>query len=704
MNGDTIIMHVFLSYPIWFVFFCLALALAYSFFLYKTEEANRIHKSVRIGLHVLRFLSSFLLAFLLLSPFVKRNTTKTERPSVIIAIDQSASMHYAWKQTDSNLFFKQLNQLSKQLSNEYDVKKYAFDANLYTPIKNTFKGNATDISGALDDLHDRFFNTNVGAIILISDGIYNRGSSPLYTEASNAYPIYTVLMGDTTPRKDAKIEQVLCNDIVYLGDKFEIKTELASYNCVNASATIRIDQIGSAGKSNIVSQQSISYTQINDNKSISFFVNATTPGVQHYRITHTPIAGEFTLENNVKDIYVQVLDGRDKILLLADGPHPDVSALKQAIERNKNYTIDIAYANTFTKSFDEYQVVILHQIPGENSNNQNMINTLQSKNISVWYILGSASVPASIEKLSGLVQFSKIRNTYNDVHAIRATTFSLFTIDPEYSKTLEQLPPLTVPFGEYSCASTNTLLHQKIGSVQSNYPLWCMGEALQQKQAFLMGEGLWRWRMYNYQLKQNTEAVDDIIQKTVQYLSVKNDKRKFKTLLTKKIYDEHENVLVSAQMYNDNYQLINSCDVQLVLTDEKGKNFTYSFSKNNSAYILDIGQLSQGNYSYIATSQCNGKSYTDEGKFSVSALQLEAQKINADAQMMLTLAKKKNAAMVYPKELLQLEKEIRAQKEIKPLIYETSKTSGIIHIKWIFFLILAMLSIEWFVRKYQGLY
>ena len=36
--------------------------------------------------------------------------------------------------------------------------------------------------------------------------------------------------------------------------------------------------------------------------------------------------------NNVKDVFVDIIDGRQKILLLANAPHPDLGAIKNAIE------------------------------------------------------------------------------------------------------------------------------------------------------------------------------------------------------------------------------------------------------------------------------------------------------------------------------------------------------------------------------------
>jgi len=698
-------MQIFLSYPWWFSLTCLILAVIYTMLLYHREKKTEIiQKKTLLFLSIFRFISSFCISFLLLSPFLKRHIIKTEKPIIIIAQDASNSIKFCFDKLDSNQYYSNLVSLEKSLSKSFEVVKYSFDDGLHNSFSRNLNGQTTNLSKTLDDINDIYYNRNVGAIILASDGIYNRGINPIYAEASNLFPIYTVLLGDTNFRKDAKIQKVLYNDIVYLGDQFEIKVDVASYHCETNNASLSIERIGEKGSKSVVANSSVAYKNSSELQTVSFNINASNPGVNHYRIIHSSIKGEFTYENNSKDIYVQVLDGKDKILLVADAPHPDISALKEAIEKNKNYTLDISYIQDKTPKLDDYNVVILHQIPSASNQATNLLNEIKAKNISSWYILGNNSNVQDLSKIQNIIEVSKIKNSFNDIHAVANNEFSLFTLDKNYLNSLEKLPPLSVPFGDFKSASTNTILNQKIGSISTNYPLLTIGEGLQQKQAVLMGEGIWRWRMYNYVLQQNHEAVDNLIQKTIQYLSIKGDKRKFVTHLSKNIYNENENVFISAQLYNDNFQLINTSDVFLTIYDEMNHKFSYTFSKNTNAYELDLGKLKNGVYNYSATTSMNGKNYKDEGKFIVKGLQLEAIETKANNELLYNLAKKKGGQMVYANQILQLENILKSQKDIKPVLFDTYKIDSIINIKLLFFLILFLLSIEWIVRKYLGLY
>ena len=54
---------------------------------------------------------------------------------------------------------------------------------------------------------------------LASDGMYNKGSNPLYSNNSSI-PIHVIGLGDTTILQDIRIANVKNNDIVFLGNSF----------------------------------------------------------------------------------------------------------------------------------------------------------------------------------------------------------------------------------------------------------------------------------------------------------------------------------------------------------------------------------------------------------------------------------------------------------------------------------------------------
>ena len=60
--------------------------------------------------------------------------------------------------------------------------------------------------------------------------------------------------------------------------------------------------------------------------------------------------------------------------------------------------------------------------------------------------------------------------------------------------------------------------------------------------------------------------------------------------------------------------------------------------------------------------------------------------------------------MFSPKQLNELVKEIKSNQAIASVIYEEKELKEIIHLKWIFFMLLVLMSLEWYLRKRNGAY
>ncbi|MFT5262645.1 MAG: beta-lactamase regulating signal transducer with metallopeptidase domain, partial [Polaribacter sp.] len=68
------------------------------------------------------------------------------------------------------------------------------------------------------------------------------------------------------------------------------------------------------------------------------------------------------------------------------------------------------------------------------------------------------------------------------------------------------------------------------------------------------------------------------------------------------------------------------------------------------------------------------------------------------------LSDKYGGAMVSPNNISTISELVKAKKSVKPTIYQTSKTISVINLKWIFFILLTLLTLEWFLRRYYGGY
>ena len=265
---------------------------------------------------------------------------------------------------------------------------------------------------------------------------------------------------------------------------------------------------------------------------------------------------------------------------------------------------------------------------------------------------------------------------------------------------------MLVPFGSFTpTAEARSLLTQKIGNVETQYPLLTYGSRQNgQRIAILLGSGIWRWRLYDYLINGDHTRIDGLITQSCQYLSVTDDKRQFRVRLGKKVFDETESVRFSAELYNENYELVNDPDIELKIEDSEGKEFEYRFSKTGKSYRLDAGYFPAGHYRYRARLVYNGHEMDASGQFIVRKVNLESLSTRARHDLLYRLSEETGGRTYSPEETEQLIAELMENEELKPVLRDSFKSTLLLDMKWIFFLILALLGAEWFLRKYFGSY
>ncbi len=693
------------QYPTWYLLFCAMLGLAYAIFLYYRDQSFREQsKSLNWILGPVRFLTVTFLSILLLSPLLRSITSEAKKPVVILAQDQSESVAAAMSEEEQQAYQQNFAALSQELAGEYDLKEYAFGSDVREGVDFSFDDKVTNISKLLQELYDLYSNQNLGAVILATDGIYNEGSNPIYGSSRLAAPVYTVAMGDTTAQKDLVLKRVFHNKIAYLGDQFSVQVDVAARNCAGSTSNLNIYRIDN-GQPVRLQQIPIRIAQNDFFRTEEILLDASQSGVQRYRVSVSGVEGEVSTSNNSKDFFVDVLDARQKILLLANSPHPDITAIKQSLGTNKNYEITTAYIQDPQINVAAYDFVVLHQLPSRTQSAEGLLATMNQKRIPRLFITGSQTDFNRLNQQQSLISIQSNGRNTNEVQASVANNFSLFNIDATITKDLPRFPPLIAPFGEFKDNGiASTLLYQRIGKVDTKFPLLLFGEDRDIKTGVLCAENIWKWRLFDYLQYKNHDRIDELLGKTVQYLSLKEDKRKFRVSLTKNIFKENEPIFFDAELYNESYELINEPDALITVKSSEGKEYNFTFNKTGRSYTLNAGNFPVGNYSFRATAMSSGRQLSYDGQFSVQPIQLEIYESTADHGMLQLLSEQNGGELVYPANLTSIAQKLRDKKTVVPVIYESSKTRSVINLRWIFFILLGLLTLEWGIRRYYGGY
>ena len=427
-------------------------------------------------------------------------------------------------------------------------------------------------------------------------------------------------------------------------------------------------------------------------------------GIQQYHIRLSALNNELSLSNNETSVFIEVIESKQKVLLLANAPHPDIAAIKNAVELSGNYEVKTAFAADFAQSITEYNLIILHQLPSVSYNMNDLFSKIKNSDVSLMFVLGAQSNVGAFNGLQTGLTIGSSNNTVSEVQALADQNFSLFTVSDESKRMIENMPPLLAPFGVYKLTGNDyILLEQKIGNVSTQQPLLLFNQSDMRKTAVLCGEGIWRWRMKEYSEKNSQAITNDFIQKIVQYLSVKEKKSPFK-IKYKSGYNENEQLVFDAELYNESDQLINTPDVKLTINSRDGKSYPFTFSKTDKAYTLSAGYFPVGSYSFKAETKLGDKIYSQTGQFIVAALQMEQSESVADHQLLNTVAMRSGGKMIRPDQLDELKQLIRDRKDITSVSYTQKELKDLITLKWVFVLIILLLTAEWFLRKRSGGY
>lgn len=693
-------MQFILSYPYWYLLLCTLPAIGITYLLYRNKKHHYSSPSIFYLLFTLRAIALSLVAILLLNPLLRFKTTQEKKPLLVLLQDNSRSIKEAFRKTDSVKYQNDINTLINNLQKQYQVKTYSFDKSLHDSIQFRFDGNTTNISDHLETILSTHENESLAAIILATDGIYNEGSSPLNLSYPFQGSIYTIGLGDTSIRRDAVVNRANANKLVYLNDQFAIKVDISALACNNENLNI---QVFHHNTGRTIHTQSIKVNNTSFFKSLEFITTANISGIQHYSVSITPIIGEQNTSNNKLDLYVEVLENKDKILILAHAPHPDIFAIKEALSKNKNYQVDVSLAKDFKGNIGNYSLFILHNLPSASFALSDLLSQAEKAGLSRWYFIGHQSSIATLNSAQKAIQITSRATITQDATAVVNKDFNYFTLTPQFQ--LSNYPPLSSPFGEYSAGpNTQVLMQQRIGSVQTNAPLWLLQNQSGARTAIVCGEGIWRWRLYNYYQKKSYDEVDDFLQKTAQFLAVKNDRRPLRITLPKSVFSENEVVLMDAELYNENLEPVNNSDIQINLVNENKETSVFSMNKEQNSYHLTLGNLAAGSYSYVARAVLNGREIKSSGEFQVQDEDVELLNLHADIGMLNELANIHEGKFVYPSAISSLLPHIQQNPRIKPVLQEDISTKLLIHWKSIFALIIALLAVEWYIRKRSGDY
>ncbi|WKV12854.1 hypothetical protein [Marivirga harenae] len=684
--------------PYWLILFGV-IGLGYAYLLYSKKKTpwQAVWNKV---LFVLRAVAVTIIAYLLLEPFINVQKTNSENSNIVFLWDDSESLGISPE--NSIAYFQAIKVLKQDLEEQKGVSIPIIglsgnDLTNVDSIRNYRK--ESPLNDAIKNVSDKIDNRLISEVVLFSDGIYNKGISPDYY----AFPfqLSTVGLGDTTQKQDIAIQQVRYNKVAYEGNQFPIEVDLVQ-NGFSGESVILILRRGS----NQIAQKSIRFEGDEELKTVQFLVEAKSTGFQDYSLEIESLENEFNPNNNSKNVYINVVEGKKRVLLLAPYPHPDIKALSASIGQNDNYDFKMSIHGIDNKpieSIEDFDLAILFHLP----NNSNVfipeINKLQNAGTPLWFINGSNLNYRLHNEINRSVDL-RTSNEKDEAFAYFSSKFDLFELNSEKTEIQGKLPPVFMPFADHQFHPlSKALMMKQVGNVKTQQPVFVFYNDDEVRQATLMIQNFRIWRMVEFLNTQAFDLFDDWVMKTIRYLTADNQKDRFKAFPVKESFADNENVKFQIEMYNEVYDRIYGVPVSLIIRNENDSILDFQFTPDRLKPDFEIGNLQGGVYAYVAKSIIQGKNFETSGQFVVDEFDIEKQNLQADFNLLRRLAQKNDGEFYKSGQI----EDLRAYLASKDYPKVLSGKSEIIPIKQNFLpyiLILLLLFSEWFIRRFFGSY
>ena len=661
-----------------------ALLLALFQYIYK----SKIKSNLRFVLTTLRTISIFGILLLLINPKFESLTYFDEKPTLVIAVDNSESISYLRQDESSNLIINTLRE-NTNLNKRFNLQTYSFGKSVSSLDSLSYSARQSNISQALKQFGEVYDN-QTAPIVLLTDGNQTFGSDYSYIAKGIKQPIYPIILGDSTVHSDLSIKQLNVNRYVFLKNRFPVEI-ITNYSGTESITT----ELKIWSGNSVVYRKSLQFDASKTSQIVSTTLSANSVGVKTYRVELVPLANEKNKVNNTKNFGVEVIDQKTNIALVSERMHPDLGALKKSIESNEQRSVSILTSKDYFPKINEFQLVILYQ---PNSSFNNILKEINQQKLNTFIITGTTTNWNLLN--NSQVYFKQtITNQTEDYQPYLNRNYNTFIID---NLDFNNYPPLKSEFGSLEFLVPNDIiLYKTVNGIETNLPMLSTFEIDNTKHALLSGEGIWRWRAQTYLDTESFVDFDNFINKLVQYLS-SNKKRKRLNVDYKSFYNGNDDVIITAQYFNKSFEFDNSASLSVMLKNkEDNSQREVPLLLNDGNYKVDLSGIESGLYDF--TVRHNSEAVSASGSFQILEYNVEQQFLNADIDKLKALANNSKGEAYFNSECNKLIENLIADNRYATIQKSTKNIVPLIDWKYLLGLIALSLFIEWFIRKYNGL-
>ncbi|MBT8183262.1 MAG: VWA domain-containing protein, partial [Eudoraea sp.] len=456
----------------------------------------------------------------------------------------------------------------------------------------------------------------------------------------------------------------------------------------NAILTINLD-------GQTVHREELKFTDTASSIVVNPLISANTVGIKEVKVNIAPLDDERNLVNNIRLTTIEVIDEKTNIAIISEILHPDIGALKKAIESNEQRSVKILKPETPGKELEDIDLFILYQ---PRTSFRPVFQYLGNRGAARFTITGAKTDWNFLNE----IQNSFTKNSYNqseEVFPVLNSGFGLFDVS---GFSVEDFPPLEGYLGEILITKNfENILEQQIKGVAIDEPLLSVIGNKQEREAALFGEHVWKWRAQAYKNDQNFKNFDELISKIVLYLAT-NAPRSRLTLDYQNTYQGLGEAVISAAYFDETFAFDNNASISLTLQNkDESVSREIPMLLMNAYYKADLSNLPPGQYSF--TVKVAGENISKSGNFRMLDFDVEKQFYSSNYQKLGQLAEVTNASMFYPDRFEELIESLLGDPQYVPIQKSNQNVVSLVDFRVLLGIIISALAAEWFIRKYNGL-
>ncbi len=720
MEFSNTSLNISANLPVWLIIVLCLLTFGFAFWSYRRPNPP-VSGLTKTALILLRGFAICGAIIVLTQPFINLDRRIEEPAKIFVLMDNSASMSISQGDASRAETVKSLLNGTgfRQIYERYQLKFFTFGDSVkdggqkLKELAENYKPEeiGTNISRAWTEALDMSEFEEPSAMLLISDGAHNNGPDPVRLARNAKYPIFTLGVGSSRQYQDLMITQILSNRIVYQNSKTPVEVE---YRCISSGGeSINLELRDSAG--NIVGKKQILAEGDFFEGSETFEITLKNSGRQRYTAQITPIENELTTDNNRKSFYLNVLESKMKILIMAGPPDNSlgdlvrrlsgdehVELIQRTTKRNGFYESDWLTENELL----DLDAIILHHFPVRQTDNEKwreFLDFIEKNNLPVSFFDGEDVDYDSFKELESVLPISiaSYRSRSMEGQFVPVQRHAILT-DPEkvdFIDVWSKLPPLLFTPNKYNVSPEAKVIGEFISiENERSYPGLIVNETAGEKSITFLGHNSWRWGLAS---PGESGIYEPFLNRLVRWLSLRQTEKQVSVSFDKESYSNQEPVKYTVKVVDENYLPIDNAIVKSTISvnDEIGSESILE-SIGNGAYQESFQPWTKGEYEIEAAAEIDGVNIgSDRGKITVEPFNIELLDSRLHEKTLESIANFSGARYAHASDADSLLLSL----DFTPIENEIRKDLKLWGNYWLLVAIIAFLAIEWFIRIRVGM-